>query len=116
MTEMMVPRNALTAAPARVMLNGVAPPGTIREMKNTITAAPSAPDMAIQGVAAMADKPNTDCDTTTAKAAPVVRPSRPGSASGLRVTPCMRAPASDRLAPTTTASMARGRRRFCTMT
>ena len=43
-------------------------------------------------------------------AAPVVTPSRPGSARGLRNRPCVRAPDSPSAAPTSAANRARGRR------
>ena len=45
---------------------------------------------------------------TTASEAPMLTPRTPGSASGLRVTPCMTAPARPSAAPTSTASSVRG--------
>ena len=48
--------------------------------------------------------------TTTASAAPASTPRRPGSASGLRVTPCISAPARPRAAPTPRPSSVRGTR------
>ena len=50
---------------------------------------------------------------TTARAAPLVTPRMPGSASGLRVTPCITAPDSPSAAPISRASSVRGTR-FCT--
>ena len=50
---------------------------------------------------------------TTARAAPLVTPRMPGSASGLRVTPCITAPDSPSAAPISRARSVRGTR-FCT--
>src|ERR1700678_467455 len=47
---------------------------------------------------------------TAPNAAPAETPSRPGSAKGLRVTPCSTAPDNPNAAPTSSASTARGRR------
>ena len=47
---------------------------------------------------------------TTASEAPLETPRMPGSASGLRVTACIVAPASASAAPTRTASTVRGMR------
>ena len=52
---------------------------------------------------------------TTANVAPAVTPSRPGSASGLRVWPCMSAPATPRREPTIRPSTVRGMRRSWTI-
>ena len=46
----------------------------------------------------------------TAQAAPLLIPSNPGSASGLRNSPCITQPASAREPPITSASRTRGRR------
>ena len=48
------------------------------------------------------------CPATTASEAPMLIPRTPGSASGLRVTPCMTAPESPSAAPTSTARTVRG--------
>ena len=50
--------------------------------------------------------------TTTASAAPASTPRMPGSASGLRVTPCMTPPASPRAPPTPRPRSVRGTRRL----
>lgn len=47
---------------------------------------------------------------TTASAAPVLTPRMPGSANGLRVTPCITAPVTPSAAPATTARTVRGMR------
>ncbi len=54
--------------------------------------------------------PNQTIPMTTASDAPMFTPRIPGSASGLRVTPCMIAPASPSAAPAISASTVRGRR------
>jgi hypothetical protein len=54
------------------------------------------------------NNPNQAKPTTTASEAPMLIPSTPGSASGLRVTPCMTAPERPSAAPTTTARTVRG--------
>ena len=48
--------------------------------------------------------------TASAAFAPAVNPSKPGSASGFRVMPCIIAPAMDRAAPTKIAATSRGKR------
>ena len=48
--------------------------------------------------------------STIANAAPALMPRMPGSASGLRVSPCMQAPASPSAPPTASASRVRGSR------
>ena len=48
------------------------------------------------------------CRDTTASDAPELTPRMPGSASGLRVTPCITAPDSPSAAPTSSASSVRG--------
>lgn len=52
--------------------------------------------------------PNASIPITTASAAPALTPSRPGSASGLRVWPWISAPARPSAAPTSTPSRVRG--------
>lgn len=52
---------------------------------------------------------------SAATAAPALTPSRPGSASGLRITVCAMVPASPSAAPASAASAARGRRRSSTI-
>ena len=52
---------------------------------------------------------------TTAHDAPASMPSSPGSASGLRVWPCIRAPATPSAMPTAIASTVRGTRSACTI-
>ena len=52
---------------------------------------------------------------TTAHDAPASTPSSPGSASGLRVWPCIRAPATPSAMPTAMASTVRGTRSACTI-
>ena len=53
--------------------------------------------------------------STTANAAPALMPRIPGSASGLRVTPCISAPAPPSAAPTSSPSSVRGTRRSRTI-
>ncbi len=54
--------------------------------------------------------------STTANAAPALMPRIPGSASGLRVTPCISAPAAPSAAPTSSPSSVRGTRSSRTIT
>ena len=54
------------------------------------------------------NSPNQAIPATTASDAPMLIPRTPGSASGLRVTPCMTAPESPSAAPTTAARTVRG--------
>ncbi len=54
------------------------------------------------------DSPKNAMPMTTASDAPMLTPRMPGSASGLRVTPCITAPDSPSAAPTSTASTVRG--------
>jgi hypothetical protein len=52
--------------------------------------------------------------TTTARDAPALMPRIPGSASGLRATPCRAAPAEARAAPTSSPTTVRGTRESTT--
>lgn len=54
--------------------------------------------------------PTVAMPRTTAIEAPALSPRIPGSASGLRVIPCITAPARPREAPTSSASTVRGTR------
>lgn len=54
--------------------------------------------------------PNHAMPITTASEAPMLTPRMPGSAKGLRVTPCITAPARPSAAPTSIASTVRGMR------
>src|SRR5690349_7288847 len=54
--------------------------------------------------------------STTANAAPALTPSSPGSASGLRVCPCISAPATPSATPTASATSVRGARSARTIT
>src|SRR5215213_10269756 len=60
--------------------------------------------------------PNQAMASTTASEAPAVTPSRPGSPSGLRVCPCMSAPATPSARPTSSPSAVRGTRSRRTIT
>ena len=53
---------------------------------------------------------------TTANAAPELTPKMPGSASALRVCPCIKVPAIPRQSPIRTATTVRGNRRLRTIT
>jgi hypothetical protein len=61
------------------------------------------------------ETPSTEIASTTANAAPALMPRIPGSASALRVTPCISAPAAPSAAPTSSPSSVRGRRRSRTI-
>ena len=98
------------AAPASASLSGVAPPRPSEPTAYTKTAATAAPTIATQMNAAGEASPKNAMPVTTNSDAPVVTPRMPGSASGLRVTPCMTAPARPSAAPTIIASTVRGTR------
>ena len=96
-----------TATPNRINASGarIALDATIN--RPPASAAPAKADISISPGTAAAPR-------TMASAAPSAAvadtPSTPGSASGLRNSPCMTAPASPRAAPTTRAQTARGAR------
>ncbi|MNI87358.1 hypothetical protein D3C81_1095120 [compost metagenome] len=70
-----------------------------------VTAAPAKPSVAYV-VKLLAPKKAEP--TTMKKAAPALMPKRLGEASGLRVIPCIKEPATARLAPAIAAINARG--------
>ena len=102
--------SAVRAAPATASFTGVAPPRPIDAEHVHGDGGDGGPGEGEPHVAEERREPKTAMPATTAKAAPALTPSRPGSASGLRVTPCMTAPARPRAAPTTRPSSVRGTR------
>src|SRR5699024_2555004 len=111
----MADRKADTAAPAKTIRKGENPPFFIALMPKTIMA-PTAdpmkqaiitPKKFADGIKAMV--------MASAAFAPAVKPSKPGSASGFRVIPCMIAPDTANAAPTNAAAISRGKRMSRTM-
>src|SRR5450830_654644 len=99
------------ASPARTARPGVSTP-PVRASVSVATSASSAPANAATG----SRRPIPTTSTATAPSeAPDDRPSRYGSARGLRVRLCITAPPSARPAPTAAAVSTRGRRRSHTI-
>ena len=98
------------AAPARASFRGVGPPRPSEPTAYTKAAARAAPAIATQMYDVGSASPRKAMPTTTNSAAPAVTPRMPGSARGLRVTPCITAPETARAAPTSIASTVRGTR------
>ena len=96
------------AAPASASLSGVAPPRPSDPTAYTNTAETAAPAIATQMKLVGELMPKNAMPVTTHSEAPVVTPRMPGSASGLRVTPCITAPDRPSAAPTSMASSVRG--------
>ena len=78
-------------------------------MKTRVAATPE-PSKASHSCTNGKDTPKTPTPTTTEAAAPEFTPSRPGSASGLRLRACMSTPDTARAAPTSSAAAVRGAR------
>jgi hypothetical protein len=108
--EVAAVQNAVSAAPASASLIGVAPARPDEAIEYTSTVAIPAPTKANHTWPLAGTKPNRKAPPTTATAAPALMPSTPGSASGLRATPCRIAPPSASAAPTRIASRVRGSR------
>ena len=103
-------RIAPSADPVSASVTGVpfARPDHARVITSTV--APRAPARAAAMIARRLSTPNVNESSTTPKAAPALTPNRPGSASGLRVCPCMSAPAIPSASPTVRPSTVRGSR------
>ena len=107
-------RLAPSATPASTSLAG--PASALRtDMRWTRKAARAAPAKANQRKSPTSVSPSRDIDRTTDRDAPALTPRRPGSARGLRVSPCMTTPATASAAPTMTARTVRGIRSCQTM-
>ena len=89
---------------------GVAPSRPMEATTWTRTEATAAPRKAIHTKSPSSETPKTERPTTIAKLAPALMPRMPGSASGLRVSPCRTAPASASAAPTARPSRVRSTR------
>ena len=107
-------RPALSAAPVMASFIGVAPSRPSEAMAWTPSAAVAAPTKAIGRNWPIAVKPNAVIPTTIAKVAPALTPRMPGSASGLRVRPCISAPERPSAAPTAKPRTVRSKR-TCTI-
>ena len=97
-------------APASASRTGVGRLRLPAPMSQTKAAAEAAPTMASQTYWIGAVRPRWAIPTSTARAAPELMPRIPGSARGLRVSACMRAPESARAAPDTRPRTVRGTR------
>ena len=106
--------SALTAAPASTRVTGLGPP-RVEPIAKTAAVASPAPTRANQVYPATEPTPSATMPTTTANAAPAETPSSPGSANGLRVWPCINAPATPRQLPASRPSSVLGTRSPCTM-
>jgi len=101
---MPAPEMALTARPTSSICAGWVVPST-RDRRDTTRVVSAAPPKLARGSSQRPAKarpsgaPSTMV-ATAARAAPLETPTRPGSARGLRNTPCMAAPLTARAAPT----------------
>lgn len=86
----------------------MAPPLPSEPTPYTNAADSAAPAIATQMYPTGEESPKNATAVTTASDAPMLTPRMPGSASGLRVTPCITAPARPSAAPISTASTVRG--------
>ena len=105
------PSNAVIAAPASASFTGVAPLAPeraerVHDDRRDGRAGEGEPDVAEQ----RGDAERVDRRSTTNSAAPALTPRMPGSASGLRVTPCITAPANPSATPTSSPTIVRGTR------
>ncbi len=97
-------------APASTRRTGLVPVSRAWPRRNTAMPARPAPRKAQPRYWPMLARSNSATPTITASAAPALIPSRPGSASGLRVSACISAPATPSAAPASSATRVRGRR------
>ena len=91
---------ALVAAPAKTSLRGVAPPLPIEPIPNTKMAVMIAPTNANQMYWLAVLILKKEIPQTTNSAAPVFTPNMLGSAMGLRVTDCIKAPETPKCSTT----------------
>ncbi len=111
-TPTAAPQSALMAIPTNNRRDSE-PSRCWLRIKITTVAASAPRNAAIIGAYSMSNAGNETGNTThraTAQAAPLLIPSSPGSASGLRNSPCITQPDSARAPPITRASRTRGRR------
>ena len=111
-TPTSAPHRALMAMPTSSRRESEASPARLRIKITTITA--MLPTNAASIGAYSATSGGTDRGSTsqqaTASAAPALIPTSPGSARGLRNSPCITQPESPSAAPTSSASSTRGKR------
>lgn len=99
---------AATTAPASTSRTTLAPVSPAVPIVWTTRAAMPPPSRATQAEATVpVETPSHTLALTIAAAAPALMPSSPGSARGLTVTPCIRAPETASAAPTPTARRVR---------
>ena len=107
---------AASATPASVRRTGLSCPPPWLPVKATTSEAASAPQKAITSCSEGEVNPNSAAPSTMAKLAPELTPRIPGSASGLRVRVCIRAPARPSAPPDSSPASVRGSRASSTMT
>ena len=110
-SEMSMAVRTAPASASRIALGPSRPEPSTR----TSTAVAPAPASAKTAYPVADPTPRSEMAITTAKAAPALMPRVPGSASALRVVPCISAPAAPSAAPTSSPSSVRGTRRSRTM-
>jgi len=96
------------------MRSGLRRPRPAVPISHTSVPATAAPAKAHQTNALREASENTALHRIIKKVAPALMPNRPGDASGLRVSACISAPATARLAPTASAISVRGNREVVT--
>ena len=110
--------SAVSGAPARASCTGVAPSRPERAEgvhdHRTPTAAPAKANHTRPEQRRHVERRRSPARPTN-RAAPALTPRMPGSASGLRVTPCMTAPPTPSAAPTSRPTIVRGMRSARTM-
>ena len=106
---------AASATPASVRRTGLSWPPPWLPVKATTSEAASAPQKAIASCSEGEVNPNSAAPSTMAKLAPELTPRMPGSASGLRVRVCIRAPARPSAPPASSPASVRGSRASSTI-
>ena len=106
---------AASATPASVRRTGLSCPPPALPVNATTSVAASAPHSASARICSGSLTPHSAAPSTMAKLAPEFTPNRPGSASGLRVSVCISAPASPSDSPATMPARVRGRRASSTI-
>ena len=111
MPEVQLDTAAVSAAPAIASLTGVAPSRPSEATRARRPSAIAAPEEREPDVAPRGRRPRgTRSPAPSRSDAPALMPRMPGSASGLRVSPCMQAPARPSAAPTASAEQVRPNR------
>ena len=102
------PASADSPTPIRISRSEVVP--CRHASRKIATVMPTAPAKVTTGSSRSGTVSTCTITTIAASAAPALMPSKPGSASGLRITAWQTAPATPSAVPSSTAITARGRR------